>query len=134
VDTPGLLDRPLGQRNEIELQAISALRHLGDVLLFIIDPSGTCGYEPDEQMRLLDEVREHIDMPLLVAANKVDLLVAADKVDLLVADNKFNSPDKILGSEFDAVMSTLAGEGVEDVMGRLVSMMDIGKYDGTIEK
>jgi len=125
VDTPGLLDRPLGQRNEIELQAISALRHLGDVLLFIIDPSGTCGYEPDEQMRLLDEVREHIDMPLLVAANKVDLLVG---------DNKLNNPDKIAGSGFDAVMSTLTGEGVDDVMGRLVSMMDIGKYDDTIEK
>jgi len=119
VDTPGLLDRPLGERNEIEMQAISALRHLGDVLLFIIDPSGTCGYEPDKQMRLLDEVREHIDMPLLVAANKVDLLVA---------DNKVEPP----GSRFDAVMSTLTGEGVDDVMGQMVSMMDIGKYDGMI--
>ncbi len=141
VDTPGLLDRPLGQRNEIEMQAISALRHLGDVLLFIIDPSGTCGYEPDEQMRLLDEVREHIDMPLLVAANKVDLLVEANKVELLVgaskvdplvADNKVDMPDNMPGSRFDAVMSTLTGEGVDDVMGRLVSMMDMGKYDDTI--
>jgi nucleolar GTP-binding protein len=131
VDTPGLLDRPLGQRNEIEMQAISALRHLGDVMLFIIDPSGTCGYEPDEQMRLLNEVREHIDMPLLVAANKVDLLAAPGKVDPLAADNKVDMPDEMLGIKSDAVMSTLTSEGVDDVMKQLVSMMDIGNYDGT---
>lgn len=132
VDTPGLLDRPLGQRNEIEMQAISTLRHLGDVLLFIIDPSGTCGYEPDEQMRLLDEVREHVDIPLLVAANKIDLLAAANKVELLASDNKINNSDKMSGSVFDAFMSTLTGEGVDDVMGRLVSMIDIGEYKSTI--
>ncbi|MCL7412291.1 MAG: NOG1 family protein [ANME-2 cluster archaeon] len=111
VDTPGLLDRPLSERNEIELQAISALKHLGDVLLFIVDPSGTCGYEPEDQVRLLEEVRGHIEMPVLVAANKADLLEEAP------------------GSGFDAVMSTLTGEGVDDVMKRLISMIDIEKYD-----
>lgn len=111
VDTPGLLDRPLGERNEIELQAISALKHLGDVLLFIIDPSGTCGYEPDDQVRLLEEVRMHIEMPVLVAANKADLIKKAP------------------GREFDAVMSTLTGEGVDGVMERLISMIDMEKYD-----
>jgi len=60
--------------------------------------------------------------------------VAANKVDLLVADNKIDILDKMSGSGFDEVMSTLTGEGVEDVMERLVSMMDIGKYDVTIEK
>jgi nucleolar GTP-binding protein len=115
VDTPGLLDRPLGERNEIELQAISALKHLGDVLLFIVDPSGTCGYDPDDQKRLLEEVREHIEMPVLVAANKVDLL------------------DEEPGSGFDATMSTLTGVGVDEVMERMVSMIDMEKYNEKFE-
>ncbi|MHA2254158.1 MAG: NOG1 family protein, partial [Candidatus Kariarchaeaceae archaeon] len=39
IDTPGLLDRPLDQRNKIELQAIAALKHLSDILVFLIDAS-----------------------------------------------------------------------------------------------
>ncbi|MCL7414844.1 MAG: NOG1 family protein [ANME-2 cluster archaeon] len=109
IDTPGLLDRPLAQRNEIELQAISALKHLGDVLFFIVDPTGTCGYEQDEQLKLLEETRQHIGMPVLVAANKSDL-------------------GEVSGEKFDMVMSTLTGEGVDEVMDRLVSMIDMELY------
>ena len=39
VDTPGLLDRPMVERNNIEMQAIAALENIGDVLLFLIDPN-----------------------------------------------------------------------------------------------
>ena len=106
IDTPGLLDRPLGERNEIELQAISALKHLGNVLLFIIDPSATCGYELDDQIKLMDEIKQHIDMPVLVAANKSDL------------------SGEISDSRFDMSMSTLTGEGVDAVLERLIPMID----------
>ncbi|GCA65357.1 hypothetical protein KIPB_016930, partial [Kipferlia bialata] len=44
IDTPGLLDRPLEQRNAIELQAITALMHLQSAGLFLLDPSEQCGY------------------------------------------------------------------------------------------
>jgi nucleolar GTP-binding protein len=110
VDTPGLLDRPLGERNRIELQAVLALQHLGNVLLFIIDPTGTCGYQPDDQLRLLDEIKQHIDMPVLVAANKSDLL--DNNVD--IRNNKV----------YDMTMSTLTGDGVDAIQERLVSMID----------
>ena len=32
VDTPGLLDRPMHERNSIELQAIAALEHIGSLV------------------------------------------------------------------------------------------------------
>ncbi|MDP2845788.1 MAG: NOG1 family protein, partial [Candidatus Methanoperedens sp.] len=73
IDTPGLLDRPLEERNEIELQAISALKHVGKVILYIIDPSETCGYTLEKQMHLLGEIRKEFAVPVLVVANKTDI-------------------------------------------------------------
>jgi len=44
IDTPGLLDRPLEERNTIEMQAITALAHLKACILFFIDISESSGY------------------------------------------------------------------------------------------
>lgn len=75
IDTPGLLDRPLEERNAIELQAVLALKYLADMIVFILDPSLTSGYEMEAQMHLLDSVRENFpDIPILVVENKVDIL------------------------------------------------------------
>ena len=104
IDTPGLLDRPLEERNDIERQAISALRHVGNVVLFILDPSETCGYTLGEQYHLLGEVKKFIQMPVLVAANKID--VKGDE------------------AEADVCMSTLTGERVMDVRDKLVEMIE----------
>ncbi|MDO9098733.1 MAG: NOG1 family protein, partial [Candidatus Methanoperedens sp.] len=100
IDTPGLLDRPLEERNEIELQAISALKHVGKVILYIIDPSETCGYTLEKQMHLLGEIRKEFAVPVLVVANKTDI----------------SKPQE----GFDMSMSTLTGESVEAVLNRLV--------------
>jgi len=43
IDTPGLLDRPLDERNAIEMQSIVALGHLDASIMFFIDLSETCG-------------------------------------------------------------------------------------------
>jgi len=73
VDTPGLLDRPPEDRNEIESRAVSALEHLGDCLLVLLDASGECGYPVDVQLRLLDSLREEFtDAPVLTVCNKAD--------------------------------------------------------------
>ncbi|MCS5584135.1 MAG: 50S ribosome-binding GTPase [Pseudomonadales bacterium] len=58
VDTPGLLDRPMHERNIIEMQAIAALRHIGSVVIFLFDPSETIGISAESQLHLLEEVRE----------------------------------------------------------------------------
>jgi len=75
IDTPGLLDRPLEDRNQIERQAIIALRHLADLIVFLLDPTGSCGYPIDYQLSLLDEIRRlYPDTKLIVVENKSDLL------------------------------------------------------------
>ncbi|MBN2111048.1 MAG: NOG1 family protein [Methanosarcinaceae archaeon] len=109
MDTPGLLDRPMSERNEIELQAITALKHLNAVVLFIIDASETCGYGIHEQLNMLGEVREQFPLPLLVVANKSDL-------------PRFRKPDIA-----DMQMSTATGEGVEEVLQKLVIMVEKSK-------
>jgi nucleolar GTP-binding protein len=74
LDTPGLLDRPMAKRNAMERQAISALAHLADGVLFVVDSTETCGYSVEDQRRLLDEVRALLPkVPILVVANKADL-------------------------------------------------------------
>jgi nucleolar GTP-binding protein len=103
IDTPGLLDRPLEERNEIELQAISALRYVGDVLLFIVDPSEECGFTMAEQEQLLAEVRQTVNVPVLVVANKIDVVHVETNADMQ--------------------MSTLKDEGVAAVKDRLVEML-----------
>ncbi len=74
MDTPGLLDRPLEERNDIERQAIHALGHAADAVLFMLDPSGHCGYPIEDQLHLLEEVqRDFPDVELVVVENKADL-------------------------------------------------------------
>lgn len=73
VDTPGLLDRPLAERNKMELQAIAALRHLSGPMLFLFDPTETCGYTLDQQTSLLRELVYWLNKPCLAALNKSDL-------------------------------------------------------------
>jgi nucleolar GTP-binding protein len=75
VDTPGLLDRPEDERNDIERQAVSALEHLADAVVFVVDASGDCGYPIDVQLELRDAVERRFasrDVPVLTVCNKSD--------------------------------------------------------------
>jgi len=75
IDTPGLLDRPLEDRNAIERQAITALTHLADLIVFLIDPTETCGYIVKEQEQLLEYLKTvFADVPFLVVENKSDMM------------------------------------------------------------
>ena len=95
VDTPGLLDRPAEDRNAIESQAVSALTHLADAVLFVIDASGECGYPLDDQLELLGDVESTFEAPVLVVCNKADRSTDADA---------------------DHYMSVETGEGVEETL------------------
>ncbi len=78
IDTPGLLDRPLEKRNDIELNAILALKYLADKILFVFDPSETCGYDMEEQIHLYKEMSDQFEVPIVVCFNKSDMPRMAD--------------------------------------------------------
>ncbi len=74
IDTPGLLDRPLEERNEYELKAISALKHLATVIVYLIDPTGHCGFPVEDQERLLEEIKkEFFPLPIIEVETKADI-------------------------------------------------------------
>ncbi len=99
IDTPGVLERPADERNPIERQAVSAIINTADAVLFILDASEHCGYALDDQVRLLDEIRLLVDVPVVTVVNKAD----------------------IRGIEGYPAMSTLTGEGVEAMLDLLLT-------------
>lgn len=50
IDTPGILDHPLEERNVIEMQAVTALAHLRAAVLYFLDISEQCGHSIQEQV------------------------------------------------------------------------------------
>ncbi|MFW6448648.1 MAG: NOG1 family protein [Halobacteriota archaeon] len=106
VDTPGLLDRPAAERNDIERQALAALEHLADAIVVLVDPSETCGYPLEDQLALRDELVDRfarVGVPVLTVANKADL-----------------SRDVVA----DYHMSVTEGEGVDAVLLASVEAVD----------
>jgi nucleolar GTP-binding protein len=74
VDTPGILDRPIEERNPIELRAMAAIEHLDAVLMFLVDPSESCGTPVEEQEALLESVRARFpESHVIVVETKADL-------------------------------------------------------------
>lgn len=113
VDTPGILDHPLEERNTIEMQAVTALAHLQCCVLYFIDISEQCGYTIKEQVSLFESIK-----PLF--ANK-QLLVIANKTDVAPFD-KIKEEDRLsieklaesAGVELH-LMSNETEEGVQEV-------------------
>merc|ERR1712076_358593 len=74
IDTPGILDHPLEERNTIEMQAVTALAHLRAAVLFVLDISEQCGYSLEAQKSLFDNIKPLFNnKPLIVVANKADI-------------------------------------------------------------
>ncbi|KAM9307914.1 GTP-binding protein 4 [Gastrophryne carolinensis] len=74
VDTPGILDHPLEERNTIEMQAITALAHLRSAILYVMDISEQCGHTLEEQLELFSNIRPlFANKPLIIVLNKCDV-------------------------------------------------------------
>lgn len=74
IDTPGLLDRPQEDRNDIEMQAFKALENLADIIVFLYDPTETCGYFMESQEELADEIKKTFpNIEFIEVENKRDI-------------------------------------------------------------
>ena len=116
IDTPGLLDRPLSERNEVEKQAVLALKHLGRVIVYIFDPSEYCGYPVDEQTHLFEEIyREFGEFPFIVVLNKVDI----------AEEEKIRTIEEFIRSKGlePLRVSALNGEGLDELRKKVVGVV-----------
>ncbi|MDV0444382.1 NOG1 family protein [Methanorbis rubei] len=111
IDTPGLLDRTDEERNVIEKQALNALVYVADLVLFVIDASEHCGYSVEAQEKLHDEIAGIVSVPMITVVNKSDLKKT---------EGRFN-------------MSTVSGEGVEEVLAELLRLRGELMHDEIVD-
>lgn len=79
IDTPGILDHSLEERNVIEMQAITALAHLRACILFFMDLSTQCGYSIAQQVSLFKSIDPlFTGKPVVVVFNKSDICTIND--------------------------------------------------------
>jgi nucleolar GTP-binding protein len=62
------------------------MMNVAHVVLFITDPSEHCGYPMDVQLRLPDEVKGMVSVPVIVTANKSDIVAADGYLAMSTAD------------------------------------------------
>lgn len=100
IDTPGILDRPLTKRNQIELKAISAIGFLANILIFVIDASSTKRYSLEEQMSLYEDLDNKFSLPTLLVQNKID-----DSTPIEGADLRISAKDDIGVNELKSYLN-----------------------------
>ncbi|PIL28017.1 hypothetical protein GSI_09868 [Ganoderma sinense ZZ0214-1] len=100
IDTPGILDHPLEEMNNIEMQSITALAHLKSCVLYFMDLSEQCGYSVEAQCQLFHAIKPlFANKPTVVVLNKADV----SRLDDLAPERRA------------AVDEVLSGEGVRHV-------------------
>jgi len=109
LDTPGILDRPMSKRNNIELQAILALRLISDLIFFMFDPTPACGYSIDSQLDLFYEVKNNF-----TKEREIQIVIIFNKMDLASPEEIRYLRDKLNITEKDYFLTNaLSGENLE---------------------
>ena len=117
IDTPGILYRPMSQRNHIEKQAILALNTISTIIIFVFYPTAASGYDVPSQIKLLEEVQqifsEDLEIPIKIVINKIDF-ATTDEINLLLS----KLTEMKLISNNDDVIRTNAkdGENVDEIL------------------
>jgi nucleolar GTP-binding protein len=130
VDTPGILDHPLDERNTIEMQAITALAHLQCSVLYFIDISEQCGFTIKEQVALFKSI-----MPLF--ANK-QLVLVVNKIDVVAFDKIAEESRALIEGLAESAgvelmqMSNVSEEGVSAVKNRACDLLLQARVDARL--
>ena len=113
IDTPGLLDRSLEERNIIEMQSITALAHLDACVLYFVDISENCGHSIYEQLQLFESIKPLFkNKPLVIIANKTDIQPYNELSD---EDKKLLENSAKEHNTYLIQMSNETGNGIIDV-------------------
>lgn len=79
IDTPGILDRPTEEMNNIEMQSIYAIAHLRSCVLYFMDLSEQCGFSIESQVKLFNSIKPlFANKSVLVVINKTDIIHVED--------------------------------------------------------
>ncbi|ODV97369.1 hypothetical protein PACTADRAFT_49095 [Pachysolen tannophilus NRRL Y-2460] len=79
IDTPGILDRPTEEMNNIEMQSIYAIAHLRSCVLYFMDLSEQCGFSIEAQVKLFHSIKPlFANKSVLVVMNKTDIIRVED--------------------------------------------------------
>jgi len=114
IDTPGLLDRPLEERNKIELQAIAALKNLNGGVVFLFDPTETCGYTLEYQFNVFNDVKSlFADRPLIIGLTKIDI----------ATKEQIDKAKSIISGYRVYLCNTLKCIGVREIVDELLSKL-----------
>ncbi|XP_060530614.1 nucleolar GTP-binding protein 1 [Cylas formicarius] len=113
IDTPGILDHALEERNVIEMQAVTALAHLRACVLYFMDLSEQCGHTLEEQCNLFESIKPLFsNKPIIIVVNKTDIVKLEELSEEKRAVVKHIEDDP----EFQILpMSTVTNEGVMEV-------------------
>lgn len=79
IDTPGILDRPTEEMNNIEMQSIYAIAHLRSCVLYFMDLSEQCGFSIEAQVKLFHSIKPlFANKSVMVVMNKSDIIKIED--------------------------------------------------------
>jgi len=95
IDTPGLLEQPDEERNEIEQVAIIALSNLADIVIYLLDPSESCGYSMTQQQQLLSRLKQQFTNAEFIIVKTKNDLYDADEQELTVSCITNNGIDEL---------------------------------------
>jgi nucleolar GTP-binding protein len=122
IDTPGILDRPMSKRNNIELQAILALRLISDLIIFMFDPTPSCGYSIDSQLDLYHEIKNNF-----TKEGKIEIVIVFNKMDLASSEEIESLRKRLNIEEKDCfLINALSGENLD-----LIKEFLIKRYGGS---